>query len=77
MTAPPFDPSHLPRRSRRGFAGMDPARLREIARDGGRAAHAQGAAHEFNSEEARLAGLRSQSLRLAARETHSTPARSR
>jgi len=40
----------------RGFAGMDPAQQREIASEGGRAAHASGNAHEFTSEEARAAG---------------------
>lgn len=44
------------RSSTRGFAGMDPERQREIARKGGRAAHQQGTAHEFTSEEARAAG---------------------
>lgn len=44
--------------SRRGFAAMDPDEQREIAREGGRAAHAQGVAHEFTSEEAREAGRR-------------------
>lgn len=43
-------------KSRRGFASMDPARRREIARKGGRAAHEQGAAHEWSSDEAREAG---------------------
>ncbi|WP_268239677.1 KGG domain-containing protein [Deinococcus radiotolerans] len=43
-------------RSERGFAGMDPARRREIASQGGRAAHASGHAHQFTSEEAREAG---------------------
>jgi hypothetical protein len=42
--------------SNRGFASMDPQRQREIASEGGRAAHASGNAHEFNSEEARRAG---------------------
>jgi uncharacterized protein len=42
--------------SNRGFASMDPARQRAIAAEGGRAAHAQGVAHEFDSEEAREAG---------------------
>jgi uncharacterized protein len=42
--------------SKRGFAALDPNRQREIARLGGRAAHAQGRAHEFTSEEAREAG---------------------
>ena len=40
----------------RGFAGMDPEQQREIASEGGRAAHASGHAHEFTSEEARTAG---------------------
>lgn len=42
--------------STRGFASMDPAKQRAIAAEGGRAAHAQGVAHEFDSEEARAAG---------------------
>jgi hypothetical protein len=42
--------------SNRGFASMDPDRQREIASEGGRAAHAAGTAHEFTSEEARKAG---------------------
>ena len=42
--------------SNRGFASMDPAKQRAIAAEGGRAAHAQGVAHEFDSEEARAAG---------------------
>ena len=44
------------RRSNRGFASMDPERRRLIAAQGGRAAHASGHAHQFNSEEARDAG---------------------
>lgn len=42
--------------SSRGFASMDPARQREIAAQGGRAAHQKGTAHEFTPEEARRAG---------------------
>jgi hypothetical protein len=42
--------------SNRGFASMDPDKQREIAAEGGRAAHASGHAHEFDSEEARKAG---------------------
>lgn len=37
---------------------MDPARKREIASKGGRAAHQKGTAHEFTSDEARNAGRR-------------------
>ena len=44
------------RSSSRGFASMDPQRQREIASEGGRAAHERGTAHEFTSEEAREAG---------------------
>ena len=44
------------RRSTRGFASMDPAKRREIAKKGGHAAHQKGTAHEFTSEEARAAG---------------------
>ncbi|HEX6333196.1 MAG TPA: KGG domain-containing protein [Flavisolibacter sp.] len=43
-------------RSNRGFAAMDRERQRQIASEGGRAAHKQGVAHEWNSEEARQAG---------------------
>lgn len=42
--------------SNRGFASMDPEKQREIASQGGRAAHASGNAHEFDSDEARRAG---------------------
>jgi len=42
----------------RGFASMDAGRQREIARKGGKAAHAQGRAHEFTADEARVAGRR-------------------
>jgi uncharacterized protein len=40
----------------RGFASMDRTKQREIARKGGKAAHLKGTAHEWTSEEARLAG---------------------
>ncbi|MES2436919.1 MAG: stress-induced protein [Patescibacteria group bacterium] len=43
-------------RSKRGFAAMHIDKHREIARLGGRAAHAQGTAHEFTPDEARAAG---------------------
>ena len=41
---------------RRGFAAMSPERQRQIASQGGRAAHEQGVAHEWNKDEARAAG---------------------
>lgn len=43
-------------RKPRGFAAMDPARVAEIARKGGKAAHRAGTAHRFSAEEARDAG---------------------
>lgn len=43
-------------KSRRGFAAMSPERQREIASQGGRAAHQQGVAHEWNKDEAKAAG---------------------
>ena len=42
--------------SGRGFASMDEDKQREIASQGGKAAHEKGSAHEFSSEEAREAG---------------------
>lgn len=50
--------AQAPKKSLRGFASMDPLRVREIASMGGRAAHMSGNAHEFTSEEAREAGKR-------------------
>lgn len=44
------------RRSARGFAAMSPEKQKQIASEGGRAAHKLGVAHEWNSEEARRAG---------------------
>jgi len=43
-------------KSRRGFAAMSAERQREIASQGGRAAHRQGVAHEWSAEEALQAG---------------------
>jgi general stress protein YciG len=43
-------------KSNRGFASMDMSKQREIASKGGKAAHAQGRAHEFTPDEARVAG---------------------
>jgi general stress protein YciG len=58
----------------RGFASMDATKQREIASQGGRAAHAQGTAHEWSSDEARAAGrkggiARSRRRRLRLRKT--------
>jgi general stress protein YciG len=62
----------------RGFAGMDRERQREIASQGGRAAHASGNAHQFTSEEARAAGSKrhaNNASRNASASTDATPAR--
>lgn len=40
----------------RGFAALDRRIVSEIARKGGKAAHAAGTAHEFTTDEARIAG---------------------
>jgi general stress protein YciG len=62
QSLPSNDPEHAeaqggprPRRPR-GFAAIDRTLLGEIARKGGKAAHSAGTAHEFTSEEARVAG---------------------
>lgn len=57
LTHEPASEMGLDRKGRgRGFASMDPRKQREIASKGGRAAHAQGTAHEWSSDEARVAG---------------------
>jgi len=55
VSMPPANP---PIRKPRGFAAMDRRLVSEIAKKGGRAAHAAGTAHEFTAEEARAAGRR-------------------
>ncbi len=52
-----------------GFAVMDKEKVRELAGRGGRAAHSQGVAHQFNSDEARIAGA------LGGRAPHKTRGR--
>lgn len=49
-------PVGTPVARKRGFAAMAPELVRAISRKGGVAAHAAGTAHEFTSEEARVAG---------------------
>ena len=44
------------KKSKRGFASMDPDKQKEISRKGGTRAHRTGTAHEFTSEEAAAAG---------------------
>jgi uncharacterized protein len=43
-------------KSGKGFASMTPEKKREIASKGGKAAHANGTAHKWTSEEAQAAG---------------------
>jgi uncharacterized protein len=54
--SPSIGGSNGGRKSARGFASMDQSKQKEIASKGGRAAHAKGTAHEFDSGEARAAG---------------------
>ncbi|MES2148670.1 MAG: KGG domain-containing protein [Pseudomonadota bacterium] len=60
--------------SNRGFASMDPEKQREIASEGGKAAHEKGTAHEFTSEEARRAGSMSHGNRQSEQASSSTSA---
>lgn len=54
-----------PTKAPRGFAAMDSQRQREIASQGGKAAHRSGKAHQFSPEEARAAGAVSHASRRA------------
>jgi hypothetical protein len=45
-------------KQRKGFAAMDPARVRQITAMGGRASHAAGNGYEWSSEQARAAALK-------------------
>ena len=40
----------------RGFASMERNKLRQVASEGGRAAHKKGSAHQWTQEEAQAAG---------------------
>lgn len=55
-SVPPSVAGQVRTRSNRGFASMDREKQKEIASKGGKAAHAKGTAHEFDSSEAREAG---------------------
>jgi uncharacterized protein len=55
----------------RGFACMDPAQVSEIARRGGKAAHASGKAHTWTAETARLAGHKGGTATRAKRQSTS------
>jgi uncharacterized protein len=43
-------------KKKRGFAAMDPERVKEISSKGGKSAQEQGVAHRWTSEGARAAG---------------------
>lgn len=43
-------------KARRGFAAMDPEKVKAIAQKGGVAVHAKGTAHRFSKDQAREAG---------------------
>src|SRR4051812_40016827 len=58
--------------SGRGFASMDPEKQKQIARQGGKAAHEKGKAHQFSSEEARAAGKKGGEIVSRNREHMST-----
>lgn len=53
-------------KSRKGFASMDPERQRQIASEGGKAAHRNGKAHEWNSQTAAEAGRKRHAKQRAA-----------
>jgi general stress protein YciG len=46
----------IPTKKKQGFAAWSPEKLSEVSRRGGKAAHIAGTAHEFSSEEAKVAG---------------------
>jgi general stress protein YciG len=62
-------------KARRGFAAMSPQKQREIASKGGRVAHEKGAAHEWNVDEARLAGRKGGTARHSRRKETMAPRR--
>lgn len=57
----------------RGFASMDRNKQREIASQGGKAAHARGTAHTWTSEEAREAGRKGGAASHGGRGKTATP----
>ena len=63
----PGDQESRPEKQRRGFALLDPDRVRTLAQKGGRAAHAAGVAHQYTVEEARAAGKKGGAVTAKAR----------
>jgi general stress protein YciG len=72
--APEADQGAEAVRRPRGFAAMDRNLVRDIARKGGRAAHAAGTAHEFTCDEARVAGRKGGQATHARRKARAVPA---
>ncbi len=66
------DEENKTEKSKRGFAAMSPERQREIAAKGGRAAHEQGVAHEWNKGEAAAAGKKGGQAAFRRRNTQSS-----
>jgi hypothetical protein len=62
------------KKQRKGFAAMDPARVRQITAMGGRATHAAGKGRQWTPEQARAAALKRTpaSRRAAARKAAET-----
>lgn len=60
-------------KQRRGFAAMDPLKQRAIASQGGKAAHAQGRGHEWDSAAAQLAGRKGGLARRTKRAADAAP----
>jgi general stress protein YciG len=60
-------------RKPRGFAAMDPKLVSELAKRGGKAAHQAGTAHQFTSDEARVAGRKGGMATHAKRRVSSIP----
>ena len=59
-------------RKPRGFAAMEPKLVSELAKRGGKAAHRAGTAHQFSSDEARIAGRKGGIATHANRRTSGT-----
>jgi general stress protein YciG len=47
---------------RQGFACMDPKKLKEVASRGGKSSQKKGTGHKWDSDEARVAGLKSRKM---------------
>lgn len=66
-TATANDATTAATKSKGGFGAMTAEQLKEMARLGGKAAHARGTAYVFNSETARAAAMKGVETRRAKR----------